>query len=561
MKKRLLVIMFFFSCVVYGQQWEWAYPITSYGASPGGNYTYNVMTDSLGNAYFVGSLFSGHNKFEGLNDTFPANDLKSFVVKYDILGNIKWVSGGWGQAYANSNSLKGGFSVDKNGNTYITGTCGTSFFGTGSDTLQITNLQNTGRDFLAKLDSDGRAIFLKVQGDTCSAEGIIITALPTTELIHVGYKLTSCHPMGGTALHYFKKLDASTGNAIWSLIPNGTLIYLGPTHIIPTGDNGFLVAGRYNSDSARFDGLSTHCTLPSSAGANLMFLVKYSSSGEVLWAKKVSDNSNEFNRGVTSDGNNNIIFAVESQGIASYDIATLLPKGNRTLHLIKTDVLGNHLNHLSFNAAGYSHFYMTDLQSDKNGNIYVGAKLDTTLIIGNDTVFDNSNPSNMIYAIIKFDSNLNYLWSQYVSGFTNGHGKFAVTDSIIYFTMNHEAPVSLHGSNYSFPGNNNPNWTSFVAAMKNGNSVTDVITSINKTPMEMVTVFPNPSLGIFNIIFSKLNTVTRICVYDLLGNCIFNKVSTKNNRQEIDLRGQAKGVYFLEIVSDENRAMKKIVLQ
>jgi hypothetical protein len=364
--------------------------------------------------------------------------------------------------------------------------------------------------------------------------------------------------MGGTALNYFKKLDASTGNEIWSVTADETLFWYGSTQVIPTKDNGFLLNGRYRGDSAIFKGLTTQIILPSASGWNETFLVKYSSLGEVLWAKKVSDSENEWNEGVTVDGNNNIIFAVETRGASTYDGVIFPVKGDRTLHLIKTNASGNYIRHRSFNSGSYSHFWMHDLASDKNGNIYVSAKLDTTLIIGSDTVFYNSNHLNQINAIIKFDSNFNYLWSQYVSGYNNGGGQFAITDSIIYFGMNHDADVSLHGSNYYFPAPNNPQNASFIAAIKNGKGA---VTSIPQFIIEEVNVFPNPSSGIFTIQMENCRVGTRITVHDVLGSCLLERKCRGETSQEINLSCQPRGIYFVELLSGDEKVVRKVVVQ
>lgn len=74
-------------------------------------------------------------------------------------------------------------------------------------------------------------------------------------------------------------------------------------------------------------------------------------------------------------------------------------------------------------------------------------------------------------------------------------------------------------------------------------------------------IFPNPSSGIFTINLKNKTAETKICVYDVLGNCVLDKISVKNSNQEIDLSNQAKGIYFMEIISDREREVQKIILQ
>ncbi len=83
----------------------------------------------------------------------------------------------------------------------------------------------------------------------------------------------------------------------------------------------------------------------------------------------------------------------------------------------------------------------------------------------------------------------------------------------------------------------------------------------NEVESGMFEVYPNPSYGIFTVNLKHTKAETKICVYDALGKCVLDKVSMKTNEENIDLTGQPKGVYSLEIESNGVIEMKKIVLQ
>lgn len=95
------------------------------------------------------------------------------------------------------------------------------------------------------------------------------------------------------------------------------------------------------------------------------------------------------------------------------------------------------------------------------------------------------------------------------------------------------------------------------------NITVNVLTSATSSGVEdsEIEVYPNPNFGIFTFNLKNKNSETKIKVYDVLGNCLFEKVSTKSSKENIDLTGQPKGVYNLEIESEGKIAMKKIVLQ
>jgi hypothetical protein len=88
-----------------------------------------------------------------------------------------------------------------------------------------------------------------------------------------------------------------------------------------------------------------------------------------------------------------------------------------------------------------------------------------------------------------------------------------------------------------------------------------LITDVDKIDNNYLKVFPNPSIGIFSVDLKNNKIDTKICVYDVYGNCFYTKNLRNNASTQIDLRSQPKGIYFMEIVADGEKTVKKIVLQ
>lgn len=73
-----------------------------------------------------------------------------------------------------------------------------------------------------------------------------------------------------------------------------------------------------------------------------------------------------------------------------------------------------------------------------------------------------------------------------------------------------------------------------------------------QTADNQVVIFPNPSEGIVNILYSSMNENTRTRLYNIQGQLIFeDKNWPSSGIKQIDLSGQSEGVYYLE-VSDDN---------
>jgi Secretion system C-terminal sorting domain/Pregnancy-associated plasma protein-A len=74
-------------------------------------------------------------------------------------------------------------------------------------------------------------------------------------------------------------------------------------------------------------------------------------------------------------------------------------------------------------------------------------------------------------------------------------------------------------------------------------------------------VFPNPSKGIVNIQFSNLVSDFSVEVYDMMGREVnFTKINDANNKS-IVLDNVAKGVYYVNIESENSKTTKKIIIE
>ena len=89
-------------------------------------------------------------------------------------------------------------------------------------------------------------------------------------------------------------------------------------------------------------------------------------------------------------------------------------------------------------------------------------------------------------------------------------------------------------------------------------SVSDV-----KSIEETVSVYPNPSNGIVNVDLQGLVAKNAsIEVYNAMGQLILsNNYSESNSKFEINLSGNASGVYTIKLIADGQVITKRVVLQ
>jgi Secretion system C-terminal sorting domain/DOMON domain len=81
------------------------------------------------------------------------------------------------------------------------------------------------------------------------------------------------------------------------------------------------------------------------------------------------------------------------------------------------------------------------------------------------------------------------------------------------------------------------------------------------TTLSDISVYPNPSNGVFTIAKNSLTPVTKISIYDMnakLLKVISTEITDQNNT--IDLTELSKGMYFMELANEADQVVKKIVI-
>jgi Secretion system C-terminal sorting domain len=87
-----------------------------------------------------------------------------------------------------------------------------------------------------------------------------------------------------------------------------------------------------------------------------------------------------------------------------------------------------------------------------------------------------------------------------------------------------------------------------------------MILQINLGYLDKVSIYPNPSKGIFTLGIG--NSIPKnIEVTDVTGKIILSKNNFQNSSSEValDLSSVSKGVYFVKIATDEQTVTKKII--
>ncbi|MFN8358308.1 MAG: SBBP repeat-containing protein [Candidatus Kapaibacterium sp.] len=206
-------------------------------------------------------------------------------------------------------------ALDSTGNSYVVGTF------TNDISLGGTTLKSNGNSdiFVAKYSSDGSVLWAKNFGGTAEDIGYSIACEPGGTLVITGSFMTNAifgkdtvKSAGGTDVFLCKL--SSAGSVQWVQRFGSTTDDAGRG--ITVDDKGnYYVAGAF-TDKITFPG--TKAGTITSAGATDIFLAKYSTTGEALWAKRCGGTSYDEARALCFDKNGFIDMAGFFWGTATF---------------------------------------------------------------------------------------------------------------------------------------------------------------------------------------------------------------------------------------------------
>ena len=289
----------------------------------GDDYGISLAIDGSGNVVVTG-YFNGTADFDpgaGTANLTSAGNTDIFVAKYTSSGVYVWAKAMGGTAGDTPFSL----ALDGSGNVVVTG----NFNGTADfDPSAVTvNLVSAGSNdvFVAKYNSSGEYVWANRMGGTNTDQSMSLALDGNGNLYVTGYfnATVDFDPSTGTANLtsagsfdiFVAKYDAS-GNYVWANRMGGTNVDQGNSLILD-GSGNVLVSG-YLIGTADFDPSAGTANL-TSAGSQDIFVAKYTSSGEYVWAKGMGGINSDTPYSLASDGNGNVLVTGNFAGTVDFD--------------------------------------------------------------------------------------------------------------------------------------------------------------------------------------------------------------------------------------------------
>ena len=538
--------------------WAWA-------KNPGVGYediAWGVCTDASGNVYMTGVFSTPSISFGSftLTNVNPNNDtFDIYLVKYTPNGNVLWAKSAGGRSWDWGRAV----TTDLLGNVYLVGDFWSDSITFGNTVLTNHNNVAEGIVFLVKYDSTGNVLWARSAGKTVNQAASTVSTDILGNVYIGGIFQSDTIIFGATTLRnadttinatsdiFLAKYDSS-GNVLWAKRAGGNSDdYINSIKSNAIGE--VYVAGYFQSDSIIF-GTTILRNTDTMNNTSDIFLVKYDSSGNVVWAKSEGRNQNDCAYSLSLDGSQNIYICgtFQSQTI-SFDSYTLANSGTNTddIFIAKYDSVGNVI--WVKPAGGTDNDEAISISTDAYGYVYLtGHFFSSTITFGN-MVLTNTNSGTTDIFITKYDTSGNTLWAKRTGGNYYDFAGAIANDTLgnLYLVGAFESPL-IYFDIYPFT-NPSQDKAIFIAKINNSTGNEEI------KAFGGVSVYPNPASSTITVKSEELRVKNEeFRVMDVFGRVIHAEILTKPST-EIDVREWSAGVYFYEVRNEQENHRGKII--
>ena len=263
----------------------------------------------------------------------------------------------------------------------------------------------------------------KKSGGNSSDYGTSIATDTLGNVYSTGFFSSDSIYFGSTLLNNFGvgnifivKHDA-LGNVVWTK-RFGNVGFDGSFGITTDFKGNVYLTGFFTSPSIAF-GL---ITLTNNGGYD-NFTVKFDPSGNTIWAKKFGGSNDEIGYGIATDSAENVFItgSFNSPTIFFGSSTLLNPNSTSDVFIAKYDSLGNEI--WAKSAGGIDNDASQSIAVNSLGEIGVTGYFSSSSIVFGSITLYNSIPGYGEIFIVKYDNNGNTLWAKSVSKFAGGLGE------------------------------------------------------------------------------------------------------------------------------------------
>jgi len=359
-------LLFFICCIPVRAQLGWQWGIGSYAGtvSIGANEAFFVATDRAGNVFQAGTNGFYNMVYDTFHIANPYGGTQLIISKVDSSGSVKWV------VHSDSGSvLAPGYVVtDTAGNLYYFGGYFQGNFKI--DTYRL--IRPTSIPYMA--------FMMKI-----SPAGVILWAKNLC-----AYEYDPFYGLGGLGID----------------------------------DSGYIYVGASFRSNITIGGTALTNTDLSGSTSDL-FLAKFNSQGNAIWAKKMGGIDEERCMGIAVTRSGNIYlcgqFKSDTLSTGSLKLGNSAP-GNYDSYLAKFDRKGNPVYIKEINR----HMVQQAIATDNSGNVYTTGNFNAQVVLGTDTLRNTALSTDVFLA--KYNPAGSIKWARSAGGVLNEQGQNIVID-------------------------------------------------------------------------------------------------------------------------------------
>ncbi len=517
----------------------------------------SIASDSYGNVFMAGYFLAPSVSFDSL--TLNGMGLSdAFIAKYDANGHALWAKAFSGHGRERIFSI----ATDHNGNVYFSGYFDGPWIIIDHDTLHNEGNFIAPDMFVAKMDSNGHVLWINKPFGQVSQYPSIMTTLTNGDIIISGYfsgKLYFDNILLNNKDTLYNTYDifivkyTSDGQVVWAKSAGGTDGDI-PYSVVNDSSNNIYLTGTFSSPVLYFDGNSLQ-----DSGLLDMFIAKYNSSGDVLWAKNAGGIHSEKAEAVICDDEANVYvggyFAGLTVTFGSHTLIRTNPALSRSdIFIVKFDPDGNVV--WAKNPKGNMGDEISDLAIDKGGNLLVSGFYNSDNLYFDSIKIQNAKPGWFDAFLAAYSPNGTALWATNIGGTNNDRATAMDLNASgdILLCGNFYSPTLSFGSDTLNCFNPNLYADAFIAKY-------DGITALPATihSSSSFSLYPNPNSGNVNIDFKHVFQEITVNVYDLRGILIYSQAFYESNKLQLNL-SIPDGVYMFELKPINRKSIWKEML-
>lgn len=506
---------------------------------------------------------------------------------------------------ADENNFAKDIAHDSQGNVYMTGMFNSSAIEFGS--VMLNNSGFGTEIFIAKYSPSGSVLWAKSfgAGSLDDAWGIAadsngncyITGKYLGTSISFG-NITLTNPQGQYNM-FIVKFDVD-GNVVWARNNGGTIGAVEAEDIAVDAQNNVIVAGYYGG-SIIFDDV----TLASSGNANL-FIVKYNSEGDVLWATNRNEIISNRADGIDVDAEGNIYITGNYAQSGLFGLQ--LSNNGTNVYVAKFDAMGNFQWASAPAAFNSGSNYSYDVHVTAGGKVVIAGSYKTETLQFGDTILTRNGLNDDTF-VAQYSASGEFEWAKSIGGTKDDRGYKLGSDSSgnVYVNGYFESDDLSFGGVALTKNNNYSKW-SFVAKYSNAGNEIWAAKVVNSTTFSTspnggltvdasdnvyvaggamddcafgtitiedggiflakmgnntagvdgfikntIKIHPNPVNDVLAI--SSAEKILTVAVYNTLG----QKVMLTANSDTVDVSSLQAGLYIVEVTSDKGRMTQKVI--